>query len=206
MFVVGRVATRPGGKKPGRSCLNGYGISGSNWAITWNRRLCAPPSLLPPSHRRASRLPDIHPRQLLSPDTVHRPRPHPGKRGVSPEPTFLVSPMARSGVRLANTCSRMNGAVKPMEACAWCMEPASAVAVPVLCANSVSGMAARPQSHARSACCSIRSRWVPPRSCGEIGAAQNTGAPACSSCAINVLRCACRLHRHLPPLRPPMWT
>ncbi len=51
--------------------------------------------------------------------------------------------------------SPMSSAEKPMEACASCMEPASAVAVPVRCANNVNGRAAPPPSRARSACCCI---------------------------------------------------
>jgi len=61
-----------------------------------------------------------------------------------------------------------SGVEKPMEACAWCMRPASAVVVPVRCASSVNGMATPPQSRARSACCCILSRLVLPR-CGYAG-------------------------------------
>jgi len=43
---------------------------------------------------------------------------------------------------------RKSGAEKPMEACAWCMRPASAVATPVLCGSSANGMARPPPSRA----------------------------------------------------------
>jgi hypothetical protein len=49
--------------------------------------------------------------------------------------------MGRCAVRLANRWLSMSGAEKPMEACAWCMQPASAVAVRVPCATSVNGSA-----------------------------------------------------------------
>jgi hypothetical protein len=44
--LTGGAAIRPGDRNAGRWCPNGYGISGSNWAINWSRRLCASPSLL----------------------------------------------------------------------------------------------------------------------------------------------------------------
>ena len=85
--------------------------------------------------------------------------------------------MARSVVRLGNDCSRMNDAQKPMEACVWCMPPASAVAVPVRYGNSVNGKASPPKSRARSACCSIPSPLVRPR-CGFARLESQTPSPS----------------------------
>lgn len=89
----------------------------------------------------------------------------------------------------------MSGGEKLTGACASCMEPVSAVAVPVLCASSASGRAAPPRSRARSACCSIL--WSPALSPsdGVTGVVALTAGPASSWCALN----ASRSRSHLPP-------
>jgi hypothetical protein len=51
--------------------------------------------------------------------------------------------------------------------------------------SGVNGMAARPKSRARSACCSTRSLLVPHRSSGEIGAAESIGVPVYGLCETN---------------------
>ena len=131
-------------------------------------------------------------RPLLLLDTALLPRLPPSKWGVSPEPTFLSSPMGRSGVQRGSRLLLMSGAGKPMAACVWCMAPAFAVVVPVHCAHSASGMAAPPQSRARSACCCIRSRWGLPRCSGGIGVGGFIVAPASACCATNGWRSPCR--------------
>ena len=61
-----------------------------------------------------------------------------------------------------------------MEACAWCMPPAFAVAAPALCASSANG---------RGASCSIRLSLGMRRSSGRTGVVESTDAPVSSSCA-----------------------
>ncbi|GHO90089.1 hypothetical protein KSF_001370 [Reticulibacter mediterranei] len=73
----------------------------------------------------------------------------PGKQVASQARIFLFSPMARCGVLLTRGWSPMSNVEKLMAACAWCMEPAFAVVVPVRCANSVNGMALQRQSRAK---------------------------------------------------------
>jgi hypothetical protein len=68
--------------------------------------------------------------------------------------------MGRCVAQLPRSCCRMSNAQKSMAACAWCMEPAFVVVVPVCCTSSVSGMATPRQSRLRSVCCCIPSRWV----------------------------------------------
>jgi hypothetical protein len=82
----------------------------------------------------------------------------PGKLAASRAKTLLSSPMGRSVARLPRSFSRMSSVEKPMEACALCMEPASAVAAPVRYVRSANGRAAPPRNHARSACCCIH--WL----------------------------------------------
>ncbi len=72
----------------------------------------------------------------------------PGNKVASRGKTFPSSRMARSVAPLGSRLWRTSGAGKPMGACAWSMRPASAVVVPVPCANSVNGMAALPPSRA----------------------------------------------------------
>jgi hypothetical protein len=83
-----------------------------------------------------------------------------------------------------------------------CMEPASAVVVPVQNGSSASGWAATPRSRARSACCCIRFAPVLHHCSGEIGPVENIDILVSRSYGINASTCACCL----PPLRHPPWT
>lgn len=75
----------------------------------------------------------------------------------------------------------MSNVQKPMESCEWCMQPAFAVAAPVLCASSVNGMAAPPPSRARSVCfCTHCSSGLSPSS-GVTGVAGSIGGRVCNS-------------------------
>jgi hypothetical protein len=74
--------------------------------------------------------------------------PH-GKQVASQARTFVSSLMERCCVLLNRRYSRMSNAEKPTGACAWCMEQASAVVVPVPCVSNASGMATPPQSRAK---------------------------------------------------------
>jgi hypothetical protein len=51
--------------------------------------------------------------------------------------------------------------------------------------SGVNGMATRPKSRAKSACCSTRSLLVPHRSSGEMGAAESIGVPVYGLCETN---------------------
>ena len=105
--------------------------------------------LLLPSQSLASRLPCVRPQLLLHPGMVHSPLLLPGRQVASPAKIFLSSPMGHSGVQQGSSFTPMSGVGRPMGACVWCMQPASAVVAPAHCASSVSGMAARPRSRAR---------------------------------------------------------
>ena len=72
-----------------------------------------------------------------------------GKLVASPVKTLLSNRMARCAVRPTSHLWCTSGAEKPMEACVWCMRPASAVVVPALCASSVNGRVAPLLSRAR---------------------------------------------------------
>jgi hypothetical protein len=144
--------------------------------------------LLLPSRRRMSTPPRVHPPQRPHRGMLHPPRLPPGKLAVSPAPTFLSSPMERSGVRQGSRFESRSGVGKLTEVCAWCMRPVLAVAARVRSASSVNGKATPRQSRARSACSCIRSRLVLPRSSGATPAAEHIGVPACSSCATSALR------------------
>ena len=93
--------------------------------------------------------------------------PLPSKRAASPGRTLCSSLMAPCAVLLTNCLWPMNDAEKLMTVCARCMEPASAVVVPVRYASSVNGMGARRQNHARSAYCCIQWSSVLLRSTGR---------------------------------------
>jgi hypothetical protein len=103
------VLTRPGDRSAGRSCLNGSGMSASNWGSSFILTRCASPNLLLPSHRRVSRLPRVQPLPRLRLDMVHRPRRRPGKWVASRGKTFLSSPMGRCGVQQAGRSLRRSG-------------------------------------------------------------------------------------------------
>src|SRR5213082_750136 len=107
--------------------------------LTKYRLPCALPCLLLLSPLSPSRLPP-HPCPYLG--TVQPLLPLPGKRVASRGQTFLSSPMGRSSVQQGTRFRPRGGVEKLTAACAWCMRPAFAVAAPVLCANSVNGMAA----------------------------------------------------------------
>src|SRR6266581_4382849 len=113
-----------------------------NWGMCLSRRRCARPSLLPPSQRlqRSRRLR----RAMASLQS-----PCPGKRVVSQGKISPFSPTGRCPVRLASRLWPTSDAEKPMEAYAWSMQPASAVAVPVFCGSSVNGRAAPRRSRAK---------------------------------------------------------
>ena len=70
----------------------------------------------------------------------------PGKAGRFSRQTLPSNQMGLCVVQQANHWWHTSGAGKPMAACAWSMRPASGVAVLVLCASSVSGMAVPPPS------------------------------------------------------------
>jgi hypothetical protein len=170
------VATRPGDRSAGRWWRNGPGTCGWNWDITSTLIRSAPPSLLQLFLR-------LHPRHLFRQTSPSRLAMRPLTSACSGRPAaFLVrtlhsSPMARSSVPLTRSCFRMNTAEKPMGACAWCMEPASAVAARVRFVRSVNGRGAPPANHARSASCCIH--WLPGmrRFSGGTGAAESIDVP-----------------------------
>lgn len=200
---IGGAATPPGGKRHGVSSANGSGICAWNWDINFNLTRCARPNLPPPSHRRTSSRPAPRPHPLPPRDMGHLLPPPPGKRAGSAEPTFLSSLMGHCAVPPGSRFTSRSDVARLMAVCAWCMPPAFATAAPVRCVSNVNGMAARPQSHARSACCCIRFASVSPHYSGAIGGAETTGAPVCSSPDSSASRSACR---HPPSLRrpPPM--
>jgi hypothetical protein len=72
-----------------------------------------------------------------------------GKRVAYLTKTLFSSLMGRSVALLGKPFRHMNGAEKPMAVCVSCMEPASAVAVPVRCESLVNGMAVLPPNRAR---------------------------------------------------------
>jgi hypothetical protein len=112
----------------------------------------------------------------------------PGKLVESAAKTLLSSPMGRCGAPLIRGFPRMSNAEKPLEACASCMEPASAVAVPVRYAKSVNGVAKPPKNLDRYVCCSIPSGSAQRLCSGVIGVVEPIGAPVCNLCATSVSR------------------
>jgi hypothetical protein len=73
----------------------------------------------------------------------------PGKLDASLVKIFPSSQMEPCVAQQANRWWSMSGAQKPMESCEWCMQPAFAVADPVLSASSVSGWAMLPKSRVK---------------------------------------------------------
>ncbi len=143
--LSGGQAMRHQARSAGRSSPNGSGICASNWAISFILTQCAPPSLL--LHTPGCMI------RLLTRLLPHRGMgqqkwPIPGNKAASRVKTLPSNRMERCAVRQASRCLQTSGAEKPMGACAWSMRPASAVVVPVPCANSVNGMAALPPSRA----------------------------------------------------------
>ncbi len=119
-----------------------WNLRAVRWAITFTLIQSASRSLLLLSrrHHRTRLLPPV---MLLRRWVLH------GKRAASQARTFVSSPMERCGVLLNSRCSRMSNAEKPTEACAWCMERAFGVVVPVPCVSNASGMAVPRPSRAR---------------------------------------------------------
>jgi len=132
------VVTRPPGRRRGRSSINGCGTSGWNWDIGFILIHCAPRSLLLLVRWRKRRLSTP---PLPYQDMDRQMWPCPGNKDASLVATLPSSRMGRCAVLLGRRFVRTSGARKAMEACAWCMRPASTVAAPVLCASSVNGMA-----------------------------------------------------------------
>ncbi len=139
------VVTPLAAKRPGKSSANGCGTCAWSWAISLLLIRCAPPSLLLLSHLRKRRLSRLLPLRGMG----RQKWPCPGNKVASRGKTFPSSWMERSVVPPGSRLWRTSGAGKPMGVCAWSMRPASAVVVPVPCANSVNGMAALPPSLAR---------------------------------------------------------
>jgi len=101
----------------------------------------------------------------------------------------LSSPAGgRGAVPQGRSLLSRSGAGKPMAACVWCMPPAFAVAAPVRCVSSASGMAAPPRNRARSVSCRIRCRWVLLPCSGTPPAAESIDGPACGSCDTSASR------------------
>src|SRR2546425_6264102 len=118
--------------------FNGCGTSGWNWDIGFILIHCAPRSLLLLVRWRKRRLSTP---PLPYQDMDRQMWPCPGNKDASLVATLPSSRMGRCAVLLGRRFVRTSGARKAMEACAWCMRPASTVAAPVLCASSVNGMA-----------------------------------------------------------------
>jgi hypothetical protein len=162
--------TRPGGRSAGNWCRNGSGPCAWNWDISCTLTRSARPNLLLLSHllHRTQR----PPRAMLLLTWAC-----PGRLAASRARTLLCSPMERCVARLPRSCSCMSNAEKPMEACASCMEPASAVVVPVCCASSASAMATPQQSRAREVASCIPSPSEVRLSSGMTGAGDSIGEP-----------------------------
>src|SRR5579875_3273316 len=65
----------------------------------------------------------------------------PGKLAASQDKLLPSNLMARCAAQPGSRCLPINGAERPMEACAWSMPPVSAAAIPVLYASSANGRA-----------------------------------------------------------------
>ena len=190
---IGGAATRPGGRSAGRWYRNGCGTSAWSWGISCSLIRCAPPSLLLP---------------LCAPHSTAHSSCHWAMRHPQVAAALESGPLLGAGLcaparwdaavsSRTRSCSRRSNAEKPMGACAWCMEPASAVVVPVPCASSANGMAGQRQSRARSVCCCIRWWSALPRSSGVTGVEEFIGVPASNCFATNGWRSRCR---HAMPL------
>jgi hypothetical protein len=103
-------------------------------------------ALPPPSEPTAARPASSAPASGYGPPTTAT---RLGKRGASPEPTFLFSPTGRSGVQQGNRFLPRSAAQRPMGVCVSCMRRAFAVVAPARYASSVNGRAVPPKSHAR---------------------------------------------------------
>ena len=122
----------------------------SQWV--WNLRLELGHQLHPDPVRTTDFAPAIPPTPLPRRAMLPLTWACPGKLVASLDKTLLSNPMGRCGAPLTRSFSRMSSAEKPMEACAWCMEPASAVIAPVLCVSSVNGMGVQPANRRPREC------------------------------------------------------
>src|SRR5258708_14897636 len=101
---------------------------------------------------------------------LHPPRLPPGKLAASLAQTFLSNPTGRFGAQQGNRFTSRSDVEKLTAACAWCMEPASAVAALAHCASSANGRATLPRNRARSVSSCILWPLVRLLCSGEIGA------------------------------------
>jgi hypothetical protein len=153
-----------------------------SWGISWRLTRCVPLRLLQHSHRSQHPLPllqAMHPFRWACP----------GKLAASRVKTLPSSQMAPSVARPGSRWLPMSGAGKPMGACVWWMQVASAVAAPALCASSVNGMAARPPNRARSVCYCIPSSSGLHLCSGATGADDSTDGRACNCFATSAWKC-----------------
>src|SRR6266487_1880160 len=185
--------TRLPGRRRGRSSIHGSGTCGWNWDTSFIPIHCAPPSLLLLVRvRKRRRLTPRLPYQEMD----HQMWPRLGNKDASLAATLPESPMGHGAVRLDRRFVQTSGVRKAMGVCAWCMPPVSRVAVPVLYASSVNGMAKPLANLARSVCCCARSSLATPPSSGVTGAADSIDVPVCSLYVITTSRCG------MPRTRP----
>jgi hypothetical protein len=128
------VVMPPGVRSAGKLSPNGCGTSAWNWAM----RLIPRPS----ARRSLLLLASLRTRRLPTPLPPHRGMdremwPCPGNAAASLVTTLPPSRMERCAAPLGSHSLRKSGAEKPMEACAWCMREATAVAAPVPCGSSL---------------------------------------------------------------------
>src|SRR5713226_9580272 len=159
-----------------------WNLRAVRWGINFfSLSQCARPNL-----RRLCPL--LHRTRLPPPAMLPRRWACPGKLAASQAKTLLSSPMGHCGVRLIRSFSPMSSAEKLTGACASCMEPVSAGAVPVRCASNASGRAAPPRSRARSACSCIRLWSGRRRFSGVTGVGGSIAGRASNWSAINTSR------------------
>jgi hypothetical protein len=160
----------------------------SQWV--WNLRLEFGHQLQPDPIRTVSRLLQLPPRLKHSSPTpagmANQRWPWPSKRVASPGRILCSSLMVPCVVLPTNLLWPMNDAEKLMAVCASCMEPASAVVVPVRYASNANGMAGQRPNRARSASSSIPWSSVLLRSSGKTGVGGIIGGPAFTSFATSV--------------------
>ena len=141
--IVGAV-TRPGGRSAGNWSHNGSGTCVWNWGISSSQILCAPPSLLLPSH-----LPSQLPRTASCLGLCSSAAGITWKAGRFSGQDFPLQPDGTLRCPAEQSLTPRSSVEKLTEVCAWCMGPAFAVAAPVRCESSVNGMAVPPKSRAR---------------------------------------------------------
>ena len=131
--------TRPGARSAGNWCRS----------RVWNLRLELGHKLHPDPLRTTEFAPVLPPHNAQAPARPPSPPAAPasgyaspttatrlGKLAASPEPISRSNPMEHCAVPQTRSFVSRSNAEKPMEACVWYMEPASAVAARVRCANS----------------------------------------------------------------------